>query len=115
MAGKKEQVVMLVDPEIRDRLDALRIVTGESRARVAEMALAGHGLAQMEIHHADGLERVRELAERAGVLLYDYVRAYAYAMARQSYGPGLDKLEQDDSAVRAQLTVLLHGKGQLSG
>ncbi len=115
MPGKKEQVVMLVDPEIRDRLDALRSVTGESRARVAEMALAGRGLLAAEQEHNEGLVRVSALAVRAGVLLYDYVRAYAYAMARQSYGPGLDALEADDSAVRAQLTVLLHGKGQLSG
>ncbi len=105
-AAKKEQVVMLVAPWVRDRMDALRIVTGESRARVAEMALDGHGLADMELRHEDDLKRVARLAERAGAELKDYVRAYAYAMARQSYGPGLDALEADDSAVRAQLKVL---------
>jgi len=100
MAGKKEQIVLLVEPGKRARLDALRIVVGDSRARVAEMAL---DIDALEAAHARGLNRVGRLAKAAGVSVDDYATAYAKAFERRPYGATLDELEISDAMVRAHL------------
>lgn len=99
MAGKKVQVVILAEEDVRQRLDALRIVRGESRARVAEYALTHGGINALEAGHVRELARLQRLAERARMPWRAYVDAYAEAFSRQTYGPGLDALEEDDSAV----------------
>lgn len=100
MAGKKEQIVLLVEPGKRARLDALRMVIGDSRARVAEMAL---DIDALEAAYHAGLKRVGKLAKAAGVSVEEYATAYAKAFERRPYGQGLEALEQDDSAVRVHL------------
>lgn len=102
MPEKREQIVLLVEPAIKADADALRIVTQESRARVLEDGLR----AALDIRvrqEADGMRRVGNLAERAGVSRDEYVKAYSIFYARATYGPGLDALEQDDSHIRALL------------
>lgn len=99
MPEKKRQVVLLVEPAIAVNADALRIITRESRARVLEKGLA-HAIDIQVRQEADGMRRVGNLAERAGVDVAEYVAAYSVAYARATYGPGLDALEQDDSHIR---------------
>lgn len=102
MAGKKKQVVALIDPELLTALDTLRIITRESRARVLEDVI------RPAVNSALGrrnkaVTRVEILAEKAGVELEQYVKAYAKALSSGAYGPGLEALEADDSRVRAYL------------
>lgn len=102
MPEKREQIVLLVEPAIKADADALRIVTKESRARVLEDGLR----AALDIRvrqEADGMRRVGNLAERAGVSRDEYVKAYSIFYARATYGPGLEALEEDDSHLRALL------------
>lgn len=97
----KEQVVLLVDSEIVTALDTLRIIAATSRARVTEPLLAEavrKELAQPG-EAADGVKRIKALAERAGMSVAEYVAAYARAYSRLTYGPGLEALEADDREV----------------
>ncbi len=98
MAGKKKQVVALIDPELLTALDTLRIITRESRARVLEKVL-DKALWEETERHVGGEERVAALAERAGLSVEQYVEAYAAAFSSGAYGPGLDALEADDRMV----------------
>lgn len=104
MAGKKEQLVALVDAGVKDGTDVLRIITRGSRARVIEDLLApAVDLALAE--RAADVKRVEALAKRAGVAVQDYVTAYAKAYARDTYGPGLAALEKDDRLVTRAIAV----------
>lgn len=99
MAGKKEQVVALIDPELLTQLDILRIITRDSRARVLEDVLRDALGAAVRAERKEE-RRVRALAKAAGLTLEEYVTAYAKAHSRGGYGPGLDALETDDRVVR---------------
>lgn len=98
--GRKEQIVLVVAPGTRARLDALRPIIGDSRARVTELAL---DIETLEAQHAGELKRLDELAKAAGVTRGQYAEAYAKAFSRHPYGAGLAELEQDDSVVRQHL------------
>jgi len=102
MAGKKEQLVALVDAGVKDGADVLRIITRGSRARVIEDLLAPAVEAALS-EQAGEVARVEALAARAGVDVQEYVTAYAKAYARDTYGPGLAALEKDDRLVTLQL------------
>lgn len=84
----------LIEPETLRRLDALRIVMGRSRARVAEQALLGGGLDALEADNAERLDRLHYVASQAGMNWSDYVKLYAEINARVTYGPSLEALEQ---------------------
>lgn len=56
MAEKKVQSQLLVPPMVRDRADALALVTGDTRAEVYRKALEGGGLAALEAQHREALE-----------------------------------------------------------
>ncbi len=97
---KKVQIVIMAEPDTASRLDVLRIATQKSRARVAEEALlARGGLPGMERAHPYDIARVHALAERAGMTWREYAAAYAKAYQSVTFGPGLEALEADDSAV----------------
>jgi hypothetical protein len=100
--GAKVQYMGLVEDSTMHDLDSLRIVTGISRARVSEELLVD-ALRRAKRSHANSLARLDGLAARAGVSVQEYVKAYARAHARSTYGASLDLLEQDDSAVRSCL------------
>jgi hypothetical protein len=100
--GAKVQYMGLVEDETMHGLDSLRIVTGESRARVSEKLIV-RALKSTRREYADQLARLDGLAARAGVSVQEYVKAYARAHARSTYGATLNDLEEDDSAVRAML------------
>lgn len=102
--GKKVQVVMLVEPESRHRLDALRIVLRASRARVGEMGWTQGGFDALEAANVAGLARVLALAERAGMTAHAYTRAYARRYQRETYPPGLTELEVNDDEVTGKPT-----------
>lgn len=102
MAGKKEQLVALVDAGVKDGADMLRIITRGSRARVIEDLLAPAVATALEAQAAE-VARVEALAERAGVDIGAYVTAYARAYARDTYGPGLTALEKDDRLVTREI------------
>lgn len=95
--SKKVQFMVLVDEETRDRMDALRVVLRESRARVGEDLLL-EGLQIAELRHVARLERLHRVAEKArrrkGYGWRDFVREFATRYARQ-YGPTLEELESD--------------------
>jgi hypothetical protein len=92
--ASKEQFMALVEPGTLRRLDALRIVMGRSRARVAEQTMLGGGLDALETTYAERLERLAVVAQRAGMSLADYVQLYAEINARVTYGPSLEALEE---------------------
>ena len=106
MSDRKTQIIASVEPDTRDRIDALRIVLKVSRARIAARLIEGEGLDHLEDEHAGSLRRVTELAEKAGTDTTTYVRAYAAAYATATYGPGLDALEGDDRRVRKAVKAL---------
>lgn len=90
--AKKVQFMALVEPTTMHRLDALRIVTGQHRARVAEQAMTEGGLARLERANEAGLRRLDDIAGRLNVSVQALVSWYAAAYARQ-YGPGVDGIE----------------------
>jgi hypothetical protein len=92
--ASKEQFMALVEPGTLRRLDALRIVMGRSRARVAEQALLSGGLDMLEFSNQERLQRLRDVAARAGMYWEDYVQLYAEINARVTYGPSLEALEE---------------------
>ena len=104
MAGRKVQIVALVDPEIKTGLDALRMISTASRARELETVLAPaiREALNESPERAGDVVRIHRLAERAQMSFEDYVAAYAKAYSRDTYGPGLDALEADDRAVTGQ-------------
>lgn len=101
-AGPRVQFMALVGEDTMHDLDALRLVTRRSRARLAEDAMRPQ-LEIMKVTYAMDLERLEKLAEAAGATVQEYVSAYATVYARKTYGVGLDALEADDKAVRAQI------------
>jgi hypothetical protein len=109
--GAKVQYMGLVEESTMHDLDSLRIVTGESRARVSEK-LIKDSLRRARREHADSLARLDGLAARAGVSVQEYVKAYARAHARSTYGATLADLEHDDTAVRSMLSLLATAAGR---
>jgi hypothetical protein len=100
--GAKAQFMGLVEQGTMHDLDVLRIVTGKSRARVSEELMVAQ-LRKVKREHAEDIGRLEKLAAAAGVSVQEYVKAYARAHARSTYGAGLDELEKDDSSVRSML------------
>lgn len=96
----KEQFMALVEPDTLSRLDALRIVMGISRARVAEHAMTHKGLRGLELEYTERLARLQELARRQDVTWQDYVRDYAAANSRKTYGATLEDLEHQAGILR---------------
>jgi hypothetical protein len=103
--GAKVQFMGLVEEDTMHALDSLRIVTGKSRARISEELMVAE-LKRARRAYAEDLVRLDILAQRAGVSVQDYVKAYARAHARSTYGATLNDLESDDSAVRSMLTAI---------
>jgi hypothetical protein len=100
--GRKAQVVALIDPDLKDRIEILRVAVEASRARVIEEALA-EALDGMERRHFFEIQKVEKLAERAGMTPGEYAAAYAKVYAGLSATlPTLAELEADDRAVTGQ-------------
>lgn len=73
--SSKKQFMISVDEHDRDRLDALRIVMGVSRAEAARQALQQKGIAGLEAGWHPRLARLYAVAQRAGVRRWpEYVR-----------------------------------------
>lgn len=98
----KDQFMVSVDPPVRDRLDALRIVMGVSRAEVNRQALVQGGLAGLEFANHARLERLYRLARasRPRRSWEVYVRTLADNYGRTPI-PSLEIMEQAASASRA--------------
>jgi hypothetical protein len=94
VAGK-EQFMGMVEADTLHRMDALRIVMGRSRARVNEEALLGGGLRGLERQQQARLGRLLEVAKRNGQSVQEFVKAYAAANSRKTYGPTLEELERE--------------------
>lgn len=96
--GKKEQIIALVDGDVKVGLDTLRMIGGQSRSRtledMIEPAVAAALAAQPEL-----VERAQALADRAGLSLTEYVEAYARAFKGSTYPADLVALEKDDRMV----------------
>lgn len=91
----KVQFVMNADPDTLARLDALRIVLGESRARAGEKGWLEGGLKGLERQMHPRLARLYAVAEARGLTWQEFVAEYAAANSRKTYGPTLEDLEQE--------------------
>lgn len=98
MVRRKAQIVILVDPDIRDQLDMLRIIDNTSRARVIEPMLKD-SIANALAMHPARVAQLHALAKRADMTVEKYVQAYAAAYMRMTYSPTLADLEKDDRAI----------------
>lgn len=91
---EKEQFMVAVARETRDRMDALRIVLGVSRAEVGRMVLEG-GLTIQRLERANvsRLARLHDLARDCDTtwqaLVGNYIDRY------RTGGPGLEALEDN--------------------
>lgn len=87
---------MNADPDTLARLDALRIVLGESRARAGERAWLEGGLKGLERQLHPRLARLHKVATEYGWDSWqEYVAHYARENSRKTYGPTLEDLEQE--------------------
>ena len=97
----KVQFMVSVDPPVLDRLDALRIVMGVSRAEVNRQALVGQGLRGLEVDYRARLARLDAVAEKYGTDTAAYVRGVVEG--RQN-APSLEDIEAGSTP---------HGKVQI--
>lgn len=96
---RKRQIVALIDADLADRYEILRVARSASRARVIEEALR-RDIDAAERGVAPEIDRVRALAERAGMTPAEYAAAYAKAYSGLSAAlPSLVALAVDDRAV----------------
>ena len=97
----KAQTMVLVDEQVRDRADALRLVTGTSRADVMR-GLIEHALPQYEQGAANRLARLEAVAERADMAsVGGFVRTL---VAGRQVIPSLETLEaMNATQLRAEL------------
>lgn len=96
---RKRQIVALIDPDLADRYEVLRVARSASRARVIEEALKAD-ITEAERAHLAEIATVHQLAERAGMTAGEYAAAYATVYAGLSAGlPSLADLDADDRAV----------------
>lgn len=96
------QFMALVPPAMLARLDALRVVLWTSRAEVNRQALDGGGLTALEADHAEKLNHLHAIAERAGVESMDYF--VKNLVAGRQRVPSLEELEKmNRSQLRAAL------------
>lgn len=102
MAAKR-QFMVLIEPDTMYRLDALRIVTGEARARVGERAWLEGGLRGLERQHHPRLARLHAVARAHGQTWQEFVDAYAEAHKHKTYGTPLEKLEEEAGIAPAQV------------
>lgn len=93
----KKQFMAMLDEIILDRIDALRIVMGVSRAEVVRQALDGSGLAPMEAMHTDRLARLFRLSDRYGQDWRTFVRQ---VVAGQKVMPTLEVMEIEEGMSR---------------
>lgn len=92
--GQKDQFMILVERELRDRLDAIRIVTGLTRGEVGRRILEGKPLADFERQYVPQLARLYAVAETAGAKDWrEYVRALVEMPVNAQRVPSLDELE----------------------
>ncbi len=100
--GRKRQIVALIDPDLADRYEVLRVAGSVSRARVIEDALRAD-ITEAEQSMWEQIQKVHRLAERAGMTPGEYAAAYAKVYAGLSATlPTLAELEADDRAVTGQ-------------
>lgn len=88
----KDQFMVSVDPNVRDRLDALRIVMGVSRAEVNRQALMRGGLKGLEAGAHPRLNRLYAVAAAHELPWERYVRSLADQNGRTPI-PSLEELE----------------------
>ena len=95
MAAKTQVMVSLEQTDI-DRVDALRLVMGESRSRVLTRALLNKpgGILTLEAANVERLARLTKLARDAGMTWNAYVQKYAELMKYQTYPTTLEELEE---------------------
>lgn len=97
--GRKRQIVVLIDPDLADRYEVLRVARSASRARVIEDALRAD-ITGFEAELFEEIKTVKALAERAGMTPAEYAAAYAAAFSGLSAAlPTLADLDADDRAV----------------
>jgi hypothetical protein len=100
--SSKKQFMISVDEVDRDRLDALRIVMGVSRAEAARQALQRKGLAGLESAYHPRLARLYALAQRAGCRRWpEYVRQLTGDGKGLQRLPSLEELEDMESHLTA--------------
>lgn len=90
----KEQYVMLLDPAVTPKINALYVVTGQSKAEILEyLVLNSTSLDQLMDAHAADVKRLDKLAKAAGQDRATYASAYAERWTRKKYRPTLADLE----------------------
>lgn len=98
-AGRLQtQFMALVDEGQLDRMDALRVATGDSRAEINRKALDGAPLEVQEQAHGAQLRRLEKVASRLGMHTDVFVRALV-----QGRRAGVPKLEQLEAMSHAAL------------
>ena len=116
--ASKIPIVIGLDPDLRDRCDALRIVLHASRADVICQALIGNGLAALEESNAHGLGRLQALARRRG---HRDHRSFVRALVLERPGgrpsqnlPSLEELEGGRSGAAARQALPATRSAKLS-
>lgn len=95
--AKKVQVVALIEPATKDRLDILRVVMRCSRARVMEAGWQPGGLAALEEAHLADLKQLIAVATAVGVDVPRYAALYSKIYVRETYGPSLEELGKPEA------------------
>lgn len=98
----KDQFMVSVDPNVRDRLDALRIVMGVSRAEVNRQALVRGGLRGLEAGEHPRLNRLYGVASRYKLPWETFVRRLIDNAGRTPL-PNLEQLEELDTTTVRKL------------
>ena len=92
----KEQLMVLIDPDVMVRMDALRIVMGVSRAEVNRLALNGRTLETLETENVERLTRLVKLAAGAGLTQDDFVRVVVKGRKTMPTLEELEALSKDE-------------------
>ncbi len=91
----KVQFSVSVDADVRDRLDALRIVCGGiSRSKMTEKVILEGGLEELEVRLKARLKRLRAVARAKEQSLEEFLQDYNEQFHRQTYSPDLEVLER---------------------
>lgn len=91
--NRKPQAMVMLQQIIMDRTDALRVVTGRSRAEVIRQ-LIEKALPLMENEQRERLRRLYDVAKASDVSWEQLVQDYADRNQRNTYGERLEDLEQ---------------------
>ncbi len=97
--ARKRQIVVLIDSELADRYEILRVARSASKGRVYEQALKAD-ITEAEQAAWSDISKVNALAERAGMTPAEYAAAYSATYKGLSASlPTLAELDADDRAI----------------